>query len=204
MPASKLMPRRDSPRPHPATCREMQVLNPNTSPSSASFLSLIAMVSTSFLRLLNATPTWTTSFRSSRGQDRSGVRPGRSPCVARCRLLLAQASLFQCRRPHHFTMPPPPSSRKPRCPPPGNHARRVTAARNDPTRAPTTSCLASVSALSCSTAPSPSLSLLPSPSVQPSTRIRRHHSRASTSHREAYHFPTALDPIVPRLNLQQH
>jgi hypothetical protein len=29
----------------------MQVLNPNTSPSSASFLNLIAMVSTSFLRI---------------------------------------------------------------------------------------------------------------------------------------------------------
>jgi hypothetical protein len=92
----------------------------------------------------------------------ASVRPGRSPCVARYRLL-AQASPFQCGRPHHFTMPPPPSLRKPRCPPPGNHARRVTAARNDPTRAPATSCLASVSALSCSTAPSPSLSLLPSP-----------------------------------------
>jgi hypothetical protein len=28
MPASELMPRRNSPRPHPTTCREMQVLNP--------------------------------------------------------------------------------------------------------------------------------------------------------------------------------
>uniref|UniRef100_A0A804N1A5 Methyltransferase type 11 domain-containing protein n=1 Tax=Zea mays TaxID=4577 RepID=A0A804N1A5_MAIZE len=109
MPASELMPRRDSPRPHPATYREMQVLNPNTSPSLASFLSLIATVSTSFLRLLNATPTWTTSLRTSRGQDHSGVRPGRSPCVARCRLV-AKDSPQQS--------PPPSSASSTPTPPP--------------------------------------------------------------------------------------
>jgi hypothetical protein len=123
MPASELMPRRDSPRPHPATCREMQVLNPNTSPSSASFLSLIATVSTSFLRLLNATPTWTTSFRSSRGQDRSGVRPGRSLCVARCRLVVKDSPQQSPPPSSASSTPTPPP---PRPPPLG--ARRVKGA----------------------------------------------------------------------------
>jgi hypothetical protein len=101
MPASELMPRRNSPRPHPATCREMQVLNP----THISFLRLLPQPHCNGVHLLplppqrplppGLPPLGARGVKTALASDQEGL-PASSLSPGGERLIAAESTSFIC------------------------------------------------------------------------------------------------------------